>query len=556
MNKKTKIFSSIAIAASCLFFFNSASAEQEGIFSSGVVSTTKDVDKIDYDTKYQFILKKMFDVDEVGEKLYSRKSNKGSAVRYLNRYQSQGRFADKKEKELPVNRVILRSATEDEYQNILQSIKQDLKGRGYVNYSKKPKHVKSITDYKRVTNSFFETNLRDALNEVSQQVNIPFLMDESIQGTVTVKLDNTPLDRALDMMLVAGGFQYAENDHYLLIGFPQASSPIFKRLSKTEIMHPVYMPPTQIEALISADYKEFVKFNDDNNSIVITAQSELLKRIVADISAIDHRPAQMKLEVLIADVTTSAKLKIGRDFWNDKASAMGTIGGTPISMKSSTDSGFTFNIVENENVNLIDQATLATLGVSMPPGASILRYFAGVFNAMEDTGEARVWATPSVVATDGKVAIIDIITEQIIPIVSGPTDFLQVTTKNYDSGVAMKIVPRISNNGDINLDIQQIQVSTVAFTGERQSTGDRLPVLTKRRISTNVSLKNEETLIIGGLLDIQHGDQGKNFPGMKGAGALLGSEKETRETRDLVIFITPTLLQEHKNIKKVEDFLS
>ena len=539
-----------------LLFSHSVFSEEEGVFSSGVVSTTKEVDKIDYDNKYQFILKKMFDVEGVGQKLYSRKSNKGAAHRYLKRYQSQGRFADIKEKELPVNHLISQRATKDAYSNIHQQIKENLKDRGYINLSKKSKRVKSITDYKRVTNSFFETNLRDALNEVSQQVNIPFLMDDSIQGAITVKLDNIPLDRALDMLLVAGGFDYIENDQYILIGFPQASSPIFKRLSKTKVLHPVYAKPTEIKELLSSDYSSFVKFNNDNNTIVITAQPDMLKRIVNDISAIDHRPAQMKLEVLIADITTSAKQKIGRDFWSDKTSGMGTFGGTPFNLQSSTDSGFTFNIVEDENVNLIDQAALATLGLSMPPGASILRYFTGVFNAMEDTGEARIWATPSVVATDGKLAVIDIITEQIIPIVSGPTDFLQVTTKIYNSGVSMQIVPRISSKGEINLDIKEIQVSTVSFTGERQSTGDRLPVLTKRKISTSVSLNNQETLIIGGLLDVQHGDQGKNFPGMKGLSPIIGTEKQTRETRDLVIFITPTLLQEHKTIKKVEDFLS
>ncbi len=539
-----------------LLFSHSVFSEEEGVFSSGVVSTTKEVDKIDYDNKYQFILKKMFDVEGVGQKLYSRKSNKGAAHRYLKRYQSQGRFADIKEKELPVNHLISQRATKDAYSNIHQQIKENLKDRGYINLSKKSKRVKSITDYKRVTNSFFETNLRDALNEVSQQVNIPFLMDDSIQGAITVKLDNTPLDRALDMLLVAGGFDYIENDEYILIGFPQASSPIFKRLSKTKVLHPVYSEPTEIKELLSSDYSSFVKFNDENNTIVITAQPDMLKRIVNDISAIDHRPAQMKLEVLIADITTSAKQKIGRDFWSDKTSGMGTFGGTPFNLQSSTDSGFTFNIVEDENVNLIDQAALATLGLSMPPGASILRYFTGVFNAMEDTGEARIWATPSVVATDGKLAVIDIITEQIIPIVSGPTDFLQVTTKIYNSGVSMQIVPRISSKGEINLEIKEIQVSTVSFTGERQSTGDRLPVLTKRKISTSVSLNNQETLIIGGLLDVQHGDQGKNFPGMKGLSPIIGTEKQTRETRDLVIFITPTLLQEHKTIKKVEDFLS
>jgi type IV pilus assembly protein PilQ len=456
---------------------------------------------------------------------------------------------------VPVNSVISGREAKDTFSFIHKQIKENLKNRGYKNYSKKSKHVKSITDYKRVTNSFFETNLRDALNEVSQQVNIPFLMDESVQGTVTVKLDNTPLDLTLEMLLVSGGYEYIEDRNYLLIGFPQSSSPIFKRLSKTKVLHPVYMLPTEISELLSDDYKKFVKFSDPNNTIVITAQPVLLDRIVKDISKIDHRPAQMMLEVLIADVSTSAKSKIGRDFWNDKASGMGTLGGTPFGLQSSTDSGFTFNIVEQANTNLIDQATLATLGVTMPPGASVLRYFTGVFNAMEDTGEARVWATPSVVATDGKRAVIDINTEQIIPIVSGPTDFLQVTTKNYETGVSMQIVPRISSNGAINLDIQEIRVSTVSFTGERQSTGDRLPVLTTRRISTNVSLANQETLVIGGLLDIQHGDQGKNFPGMKSASIIAGVEKQTRETRDLVIFITPTLLQEHSEYKKMESFL-
>jgi type II secretory pathway component GspD/PulD (secretin) len=108
-------------------------------------------------------------------------------------------------------------------------------------------------------------------------------------------------------------------------------------------------------------------------------------------------------------------------------------------------------------------------------------------------------------------------------------------------------------NGEINLDLQQVEVSTIAFTGERQTTGDRLPVKTQRRISTNVSLKDQETLIIGGLLDIQHGSSAKNFPGMKSD--LLGVSKQSREARELVIFITPTLLHEHADVKKVETFL-
>lgn len=523
---------------------------EESRFLTNIVSTSKDIKRDDHNRQYNFLFKKMFNIDKIEQKIFSRKSKQGSALNFLKRYEGQGRYSDFSEKLIPVNELIANRAAQDVYTKIRKQIKQELNDRGYVNFSKRPRSVRSITDYKRVTNSFFETNLRDALNEVSQQVNIPFLLDESIQGTVTVKLNDTPLDRALDMLLVAGGFDYVENDHYILIGFPQSSSPIFKRLSVTKVLHPVYVLPTQVQELLSADYKSFVKFNDENNTIVITAHKELLKRISADIASIDQRPAQMKLEVLIADVTNSAKRRMGRDLFNDKAYAIGTVGGTPFNIKSSTDSGFTLNVAP-KGQDLLE--TIAGTATPLAAGQTALSYFTAVFNAMEDTGEARVWATPSVVASDGKIANIDITTEQIIPIVSGPEGFTQVTTKSYNSGVVMKIIPRISSNGEINLDLRHVEVSTVAFTGERQTTGDRLPVKTQRRISTNVSLKDQQTLIIGGLLDIQHGDSSKNFPGLDSE--FLGVSKHSREARELIILITPTLLQEHADVKKMETFL-
>jgi type II secretory pathway component GspD/PulD (secretin) len=299
----------------------------------------------------------------------------------------------------------------------------------------------------------------------------------------------------------------------------------------------------------------------------------LLKRIQEDIAAIDHRPAQIKLEVLIADISTSAKRKIGQDFWNDANKGQLNVNGVPIGFQSSTDSGFSFNVIGQGGLsaedsvgnklaldNLITGTGLTLASLADASGAiPVLTYFTSAFNAMSDSGEARVWATPSVVASDGKVAIIDITSQQVIPIVSGPSDFLQVSTKDYTSGVKMEIVPRISTGGEISLDIREIEVGTVSFTGEKQSTGDFLPVLTKRKISTTVALKNQETLVIGGLLDIQHDESGKNFPGLQNTGligdTLLGSNKQERETRDLVIFITPTLLEEHTGKKKMERFL-
>ena len=519
------------------------------------------------DKQYQYLLKKIFKVTSknIEKKLFSRKSKNKAKFEYLKDYQGQGRYIDSREKLISVNQLVSLRALEDEYQSIRKQIKHNLKTRGYRNFSKKAPAIKRLTDFKRTTNAFFETNLRDALNEVSQQVDIPFLMDDTVQGTITLKLDNTPLDEALEMLLAAGGFDYVEKHNYILIGFPQSDSPLFKLLSKTVVIHPVYLRPEEISNLLSNNYKEFVKTDNVNNTIVITATRDLLKRIQQDIKAIDHRPAQIKLEVLIADISSSAKRKLGRDFWNETARGRTSIGGKTLNLQSSTDSGFTFDVIDQST--LLDDDIGNRLGLaSLLKGSGIavgdlsgtlpvVSFFTSAFNAMSNTGEARVWATPSVVASDGKTAIIDITSQQVIPIVSGPTDFLQVSTKDYTSGVKMEIVPRISSEGEISLDIVEIEVGTVSFTGERQSTGDPLPVLTKRKISTIVALKNQETLIIGGLLDIQHDESKKNFPGIPDGSPLIGTNTEARETRDLMIFITPTLLEEHTGKKKVERFL-
>jgi type II secretory pathway component GspD/PulD (secretin) len=537
--------------------------------SSNVQTTTSKapVQEQIRDKQYQFLLKKIFKVtsQKIEKNIFSKQSKNKAKYKYLQDYQGQGRYVDNLEKPIALNQLISSRSTEDEYQSIRKHIKHNLKTRGYRNFSKKTPAVRRITDFKRTTNAFFETSLRDALNEVSQQVGIPFLMDETVQGTITLKLDNTPLDEALEMLLVSGGFDYVEKNNYIMIGFPQSNSPLFKRLSKTVVIHPVYLKPDEIANLLSTDYKDFVKTDDTNNTIVVTTTAELLDRIQRDIKAIDHRPAQVKLEVLIADISSSAKRKLGRDFWNDTARGRTNIFGSTVNLQSSTDSGFTFDIIEENSIDATSVGNklgltsllkgsglgLTDLGTTLP----VVSFFTSAFNAMSNTGEARVWATPSVVASDGKTAVIDITSEQVIPIVSGPKDFLQVSTKDYTSGVKMEIVPRISSNGEISLDIVEIEVGTVSFTGERQSTGDPLPVLTKRKISTIVALNNQETLIIGGLLDIQHDESKKNFPGIPDGSPLIGTNTEARESRDLMIFITPTLLEEHSKKKKVEKFL-
>lgn len=527
------------------------------------------------DRQYQFLMNKIFGVVYPNGGGISRRIRNLSGLELLQSYSGQGRYESKDETgNFPVDQVTASIAEEKALSAILEQVRSSMRARGYRGggeRGEKGELKRALVDGKRTTNAFFETNLRDALNEISEQVDIPFLLDETVQGTVTLKLENTPLAEALDMLLVSGGFSYRERGQYILVGFPQSDSPTFKHLSRTELVHPVYLKPSAIASLLSDDYKNYIKTSDPNNSIVVTAPPAILQRIMEDIAVIDHKPAQIKLEALIADISTSGKQKLGFDWWSSSTQGQFFRNGVPIGFQSSPDSGFSVNILDQTSTNAQLANNLALLNLIGETDISIgdlststtvltpIRVFAAAFNAMSDSGEARVWATPSVVASDGRRAMIDVSSQQVIPIVSGPQSFLQVSTKEYTSGVILEIVPRISGDGEINLEIKKAEVGTISFTGERQSTGDQLPVLTKRKISTSVALKNRETLIIGGLLDIQHDESGKHYPGMEDSGfigdTLLGTTKDARETRDLVIFITPTLLEEHAEQEKKETFL-
>jgi len=164
-----------------------------------------------------------------------------------------------------------------------------------------------------------------------------------------------------------------------------------------------------------------------------------------------------------------------------------------------------------------------------------------------------------VVTVDGKKAVINISSEQIFSIVSGPENYLQVTTKEMTSGVILEITPRVSVNGEICLTIHKAEVGTISKSGETGATGKQLPVLTRRSVSTTVVVKNQETIVIGGLLEKQSDGARKSIPGLDNVPGLnntvFGMESKNRQERDLMIFITPIILNENIPDMEKEDYL-
>jgi len=482
-----------------------------------------------------FLIKRLFGVpDEEPDEF----PIKGDVLKYLKTYTGQGAYGIDKDKLFPVDQAVSGIAKRNERKQILLAIRAELVRRGYRRRDLKKVAIRGLGDGVRVNNIFYETDIREALNEISEQTNISIIIDDTVQGTINIKFENTPLDEALKKLLLPGGFSFREMDGYYLVGFPQTGNPTFKHLSKTKLIRPVYMKPGEIANLLSDDYKPFIKVNDNNNIIVITSPPGISRRICDDIAVIDSKPGQIMLKAFIVDLTSSAKRVLGFDWWPSLEAGV-RIGGEKLDLSASLESGFKFSLKH--------------------PADLLTNNFAVKFHALVESGDAKVWATPRVVTVDGKKAVINISSEQIFSIVSGPENYLQVTTKEMTSGVILEITPRVSVNGEICLTIHKAEVGTISKSGETGATGKQLPVLTRRSVSTTVVVKNQETIVIGGLLEKQSDGARKSIPGLDNVPGLnntvFGMESKNRQERDLMIFITPIIVNENIPDMEKEDYL-
>jgi len=221
-----------------------------------------------------FLIKRLFGVpDEEPDEF----PIKGDVLKYLKTYTGQGAYGIDKDKLFPVDQAVSGIAKRNERKQILLAIRAELVRRGYRRRDLKKVAIRGLGDGVRVNNIFYETDIREALNEISEQTNISIIIDDTVQGTINIKFENTPLDEALKKLLLPGGFSFREMDGYYLVGFPQTGNPTFKHLSKTKLIRPVYMKPGEIANLLSDDYKPFIKVNDNNNIIVITSPPRYIK---------------------------------------------------------------------------------------------------------------------------------------------------------------------------------------------------------------------------------------------------------------------------------------
>ena len=139
-----------------------------------------------------------------------------------------------------------------------------------------------------ISNVFFQSDLRQALEDVSAQAGVNVIADPSVRGIVSVTLEDVTLQDALDLLLAGTEYRVEATEDYYLVYSPDVTSGSFTDISETRIYELTYVSPEAARNLLPEPLQRYVRFEPGTTRLAITAPSEIMERIVADLALLDR----------------------------------------------------------------------------------------------------------------------------------------------------------------------------------------------------------------------------------------------------------------------------
>jgi general secretion pathway protein D len=271
--------------------------------------------------------------------------------------------------------------------------------------------------------------------------------------------------------------------------------------------------------------------NAATNTLIFTSTADEYEQILAIMRELDQPAKSALIEVTVAEVRVSDQKQLGID-WNllgatvdGRAVTGGTLGAVGVST-----GGFSMSFLNNVG------AVRANL------------------NALASANRANILSTPRVMARNGESATIQV--GQEVPIVtsqqsSGITNtsggavspgVLQ-TIQYRSAGVILKVKPVIFAGNRIELEVSQ-EVSTAGATTTGVTTS---PTFSSRKIETKLSIRDGATVLLGGLISSSDSAGNTGVPLLKdlpGVGQLFRSNTDSRDKTELIVLITPYVIDD------------
>ncbi len=309
--------------------------------------------------------------------------------------------------------------------------------------------------------------------------------------------------------------------------------------------------------------------DETTNSVIVTTTPRQWTEIEPTIRSLDKMPRQVLIEVLVAEIQLNDDTRLGID-WALRHNA----GSFPIraAQQSIRPTGTTVpDIRPPTGLDLIGAAT--TIAALPAGGLTAFTFqsdqFFAMLNALATENRVNVVSNPHVMTSENKKAIINVSTS--VPIITGQqtstvstpgatggttsttitTGGVNQTVEYRDAGVILTVTPRIGERGTVALDVKQEVNSVGPAVAPTNS-----PSFLKREAETSVVLLNNQTLVLGGLIQERREKAERGIPFLSKIpvlGYLFGFKSSTSEKSELILLITPRVVGTPVDAQRITD---
>ena len=406
-----------------------------------------------------------------------------------------------------------------------------------------------------VSLDFDGTDLRAVLTALAKEGGINIWIDGRVQGTVTTTLTDVPWDEAFDIIASGNGLGYVQRGSVVrVVPLAVLAEEEAARRKVEEERALAGELRTYTKSLSYATAKELaalvkdtvlsprgqVQVDDRTNTLIVTDLTDRLTRTEDLISKLDVPQPQVEIEARIVQTSRDFARQIGVN-WGVNARAASELGNTtPLSFPNQGSVSGRLGPQGPDGVGTaVDHAVTnpsSAIGLALGSinGAINLDI---ALSALERSGKGRILSTPRV-STQNNIQA-EIMQGVQIPIQTVANNTVTVTWK--DAALILRVLPQITA---VNTVIMKVEVENGSPDFARAIENN--PPINTQRALTSVRVANGDTTVIGGIfLSTEQATQSRT-PGLSKVpllGLLFRRDEQTDESRELLIFITPRIIQ-------------
>ena len=381
-------------------------------------------------------------------------------------------------------------------------------------------------------------DIQDVLRTLARQAGLNLVMGEDVTGKVTISLVDVPYEKAIKLIADSKGFAVVEEGNIIKI---QSKASIAAEPLKEEVISLNYTTAAEVEKVVRPFLtvgRGTVTSDTRSNTIVLSDVPARLAQIKLIVAKLDSQTPQVMIEARVLETTKNPKQDYGIK-WDSLVNY--EVGAKNIGYKLNPISGAVGFYPGGSKDAPIKSAEVAVLTASD---------FRILLSFLNSNGETELLASPRIVTADNKEARINIAQQFPIPqfTFNQQTASLEVSGFNFkDIGILLGVTPHINKSGFITLELKP-EISSFdptklqTFGGAVQA---QIPIINTRNLQASVLIKDGHTLALGGLIqeDITRAYTKVPLLGdIPGLGAAFRSKSFDKSKRNLLIFITPTLV--------------